>query len=230
MNLDSKLLALDEIYRAFDRFTSLLTVSCAPHCSDCCTQNVTLTTLEGLFILYHATPEGKKCILDKATAESVGKRFCPEISLNDLAELYAREKEIPEEAGHSPNGRCPLLERDLCSIYPVRPIGCRCLVSKRICRETGFADMEPFWLTVNTLFLQFIEHIDAGGLFGNLADVLLFLKSNENVEAYKTTGILDQKARLIQNRQISALLIPPEHKNSAADILSELQRVSNQYQ
>jgi hypothetical protein len=43
----------------------------------------------------------------------------------------------------------------------------------------------PFVITVNNLFLQYIEHIDFHGCSGNLSDVLLFLKSKERLESYR---------------------------------------------
>jgi hypothetical protein len=225
MNLNAKLHTLGKIYGVYDRFTAAMTVSCGPRCSTCCTPDVAMTTLEGIFVLNRATSEVKNRLLKKLEAIPHANRFCPEITLNHLARRYTQGKEIPEEKDHLPEGRCPLLEDDLCLIYPARPFGCRCLVSTRNCRITGFAEMDPFRLTVNTLFLQFIEHIDAGGLFGNLSDILLFFQSEKIVKAYENNTGLEPKASLIQNEPISALLIPPEHKHRAEDILCELQDI-----
>jgi hypothetical protein len=227
MNLDVKLRLLNEMYKIHSRWIGPLTVSCRRYCSTCCTQNVTMTTLEGVFILNEAMPKNEKHLLNELEAKQNGNRLCPETTLNHLAELCAQGKEIPEEKDFFPEGKCLLLENDLCSIYPARPFGCRCFLSKCDCRETGFADMYPFVLTVNTLFLQFIEHIDAGGLSGNLVDVLLFLKSHEKVKAYENAGVSASEAGLIQNRPISVLFIPPEHKNNVADLVFELQHLVN---
>jgi hypothetical protein len=46
------------------------------------------------------------------------------------------------------------------------------MVSKRCCSETGFAEMDPVVMTVNDVFMQFIEHLDTGGFSGNFTDVL----------------------------------------------------------
>ena len=40
------------------------------------------------------------------------------------------------------------------------------------CGETGSADIDDFTASVNTVFLQVIEHLDAEGCSGNLIDVL----------------------------------------------------------
>jgi hypothetical protein len=225
MNPNDKLSLLEKVYGLYDRFTEGLDVSCRPRCCTCCTTDVVMTTLEGFFILKNATAEQKKWIMARLIMKPHPNRFRPEITLNRMGELYAQGKEIPEEKDHLPDGVCPLLEKGLCSIYPIRPFGCRCLISKHVCKKTGFAEMDFFWVTVNTLFLQFIEHIDATGLTGNLTDVLLFYKTGENVPAYEKIEKLPRNECLVQNQPIRMLLVPSEHQKQAEDIYCELQQV-----
>lgn len=225
MNIHTKLHILEKIYQIHERFASNLAVACDRYCSTCCTQHVTMTTLEGYKIIQYATSNHKSEHLKRVIHEGNQNRFRPDITINHMAALWARGEETPEEEERVPEGKCPFLVDDLCAIYPARPFGCRCFLSVQNCRNTGFADMDPYVLTANTLFLQFIEHVDAGGLFGNLTDIVLFLETKSNLEAYKNNARLPQKDSLVSNRPIPALLIPPEHQGRIAEILSQLQNI-----
>ena len=47
MNLQRKMAVLERIYEIYDNFTKGLDVACKKQCANCCTCNVTMTTLEG---------------------------------------------------------------------------------------------------------------------------------------------------------------------------------------
>lgn len=51
MHLNLKLSALDQIYEIYDNFISGLEVACKRGCAHCCTTRVTLTTIEGYYII-----------------------------------------------------------------------------------------------------------------------------------------------------------------------------------
>ena len=122
-------------------------------------------------------------------------------------------------------GKCPFLKESECLIYENRPFGCRCLVSKRTCPENGYADIDDELLTVNTLFLQIIEHVDTQGLSGNLTDMLLFMESNESRLLYKKNMLKKPVKSLIENQSAKALLIPPEHRVKVKPILQSIQNI-----
>lgn len=225
MDIHTKLRILEDIYSIHEGFAADRIVACDRYCSTCCTRNVTMTALEGYKILQHLTSIRKMEYLQKVSRDRHQNRFCPEITINHLASLWVRGEDAPGEEGCDAEGKCPLLEDDLCAVYPVRPFGCRCFFSEKNCADTGFADLDPYVLTVNTLFLQFIEHVDAGGLFGNLTDIVLFLEKLENRNVYANNGPLHQKGPLLLNRPIPALLIPPEHQDRIGGILSKLQNI-----
>ena len=223
MNLNHKLSVLNEIYAVYDQFSSSLTVSCVKGCAACCTRNVTLTTLEGHYIIRYIASNSQKHLLKKLKMNKDQRRFRPEITINGLARFYLEGKEAPSE-DYPLEGRCPLLENDVCTIYPARPFGCRCFISHTDCRKTGVADVSPFTLTVNHLFMQFIEHVDADGLFGNLTDILLHLTPHTDVNS-KKDGTPSTAHALITNRPIPMLLVPPEHQHRIAPILSRLRAI-----
>jgi hypothetical protein len=122
-------------------------------------------------------------------------------------------------------GVCPFLSNQACPIYPERPFGCRCMVSKVPCDKTGYADIDEFVLTVNNLFLQFIEHIDTPGMTGNLVDVFRFFESADNQIAYGSAEIPGNPENLIFNSPIPIIMIPPRHRKRIHPILKALRDV-----
>lgn len=204
---------------------SVYNLACRKHCSACCTRNVTLTTLEGYRIANYISEHEHHDLFRKLRKAVSERRFQPRITTNRVAELCIEGKDLPEEESSSLWGKCPFLKENECLIYENRPFGCRCLVSKRTCRENGYADIDDELLTVNTLFLQIIEHVDTQGLSGNLTDMLLFMESNETRLLYKKSMLIKPVKSLIQNQPAKALLIPPEHRIKVKPILRSIQNI-----
>jgi len=223
MNLAKKMVVLERIYDIYDQFAKGLDVACKKYCANCCTRNVTMTTLEGYKIAEFIKLRGKTDLYRKIQQALGEKRFLPKITTNMLADLCLQGKDIPEEESNAQWGACPLLKNNACTIYQVRPFGCRCFVSKSNCRESGYAEVDPFVLTVNSLFLQYIEHADKDGCFGNLSDVLVFMQSKENRKFFEKGTLKCEDAYLILNRPAQAFLVAPEHKTRIEPILKDLQ-------
>lgn len=224
MDLNSKLAVLEKIYRIYGDFAATLNVACRRYCSLCCTVNVTMTTLEGCKIAESLIPEEEKHLFEKIRCASPQQRFRPRETVNMLAELSLEEGVIPEEDNAFP-GECPLLCDNECTVYNERPFGCRCFISEQNCAESGSATVDNFVLTVNNIFLQVIEHVDAGGFFGNLTDVLLFLENAENRDNLLSSKMINPSSVLIKNHQLKILMIPPEHREEAQPILDALNKL-----
>ena len=223
MNLQRKMVVLERIYEIYDNFTKGLDVACKKQCADCCTRNVTMTTLEGYKIAIFLKLRGKTDLYAKIQKDLYKKRFVPEITINMMADLCLQKKDIPDEESDVMWGECPLLINRECPIYKVRPFGCRCFVSEANCMENGYAKVDPFIITVNSLFLQYIEHTDKNGCFGNLTDILLFMQTEENRKFFEKGIIKCKNACMIPSRPVKALLVPPEHKARIEPILKALQ-------
>ncbi len=225
MNLEKRLSALDSIYNIYDEFSAGLDLACRKTCANCCTTHVTLTTLEGYKISNHLSLASRADLLNLIQTGRDAHRFRPEMTTNQLADWCARGIDPPVESEAAPGKACPLLTDRLCSIYDLRPLGCRCLVSRFNCDEKGYAEIDDFVLCMNTVFLQTIEHLDVRGCSGNLTDVLEVLLSEDHRAAY-AKGTLDCKnAGLISNHPLTALMIPPEHRTQIQPILHKLRQI-----
>ncbi len=149
--------------------------------------------------------------------------------IEKLSAIYGLYEEAIEEP--EPGSRpCPLLENETCPVYDIRPFGCRAMLSQADCAANGYAQMPPLALTVNHVFMQFIEHLDAGGVSGNLADLLLWqLDNNSFGQGLVNTPTVDagagEKQVLISNHPISGFMIPPEHRERVKPLLARLSNI-----
>ena len=216
--------SLERIYNLYDEFIKPFDLACKWRCSDCCTCNLTLTTLEGYHLLARADRLELKMLLENAKAAVGNPRFQPQITVNTIAQLCRDGKPVPDEAIDPSWGNCPLLTDDACPIYRLRPFGCRCMVSSRDCRKTGHASVDDLILTVNNLFLQYIEQIDPSGGTGSLIDILLYFERAGHLDTYQNRMTLAKDVGLAANRPIPVLMLPPEHRRQVQPILATLQQ------
>ena len=224
MDLNGKLVALDHIYRIYDEFADSLELACKKGCAHCCTTSVTLTTIEGYKIIEQLLPKKDVAWTGQIRRASEQAHFRPQITTNQLAQMCAEGLEPPEEKQPEHN-TCPFLSHDQCPLYHVRPFGCRCLVSRHDCGEHGYANIDDFVLSVNTVLLQSIEHLDADGCSGNMLDVLMVMTGQENRQAYKEGKLDCTSTGLIQNQPLAVLMIPPEHRARMKPILQSLRDI-----
>ena len=222
MNLEKRLIVINKIYQLYNDAITNLDVACKKYCSACCTPNVTMTTIEGYLIADHMILNGQTDLFEVIQSRISKNRFKPKITFNKIADLCRKGSDPPEEEKTYSNKSCPALKDNLCPIYKVRPFGCRCFISKHDCSKAGYAEVDPFDMTVNTLFMQFVEHIDFMGSSGNFADVLLLMASNENRENYKKNTLKHPGTDFVSNLEIKVLMIPPEHRMKVKPVLDAL--------
>ncbi len=213
---------LKKIYRFFYEAIEHIDVECQKKCSSCCTCNVTMTSLEAGFLINSLTPQEKKKLNTRLEQHSPKKRYIPKMTTNMFARLCRQGNEIPDEENDPAWGQCPMLVDKLCSIYDARPFGCRALLSQVHCRGKGYAQIPPFVLTINTLFLQTIEHLDQKGFTGNLSDMLALFLSDSAFAGFTDRFRIADDARFILNEKISILMVPPEHLEKVRPLLEKL--------
>jgi hypothetical protein len=222
---ENKLAALDQIYAIYDQFAATLDLACKKYCAHCCTADVTLTTLEGVKIVDPLISNRGSEVIETIQAATAKERFQPQMTTNQLSDLCIAGIEPPDEERPQEWEPCPLLKDNQCPLYLVRPFGCRCLVSRHDCGEKGYAEIDDFVLSVNTIFLQTIEHVDLRGCTGNMIDVLMRMSSGENRQAYKENRLDCGAVGLIPNRPLKVLMVPPEHQGKIEPILKQLREI-----
>lgn len=225
MRIERRLAVLEHLYRVYDRFCGTFDdLACRKFCDACCSRNVTLTTLEGLHLLLGldaACQDDLLAIVAQGYAENV---FRPRYTTNQIAAMCREGREPPEDAVDHDGSRCQFLADAACTYYKLRPFGCRCMLSRHPCGDRGYADVDDWVLTVNTVFLQTIEHIDRPGGFGNLQDVLLALGPEERRAAYRQGQPPSDAKGLIPNKPATMLMVPPEHQERIQPLLAEMQQ------
>jgi Fe-S-cluster containining protein len=219
---------LTQIYQLYDRITGSTALACRPGCAGCCTCNVTLTSLEARLMFNRLSSSRRRTLYAAITQKFPQNRYIPKTSTNRFAGLCMEDADLPEEENDPAWGQCPLLENDRCTIYDVRPFGCRAMVSETDCRDTGSAQMPAWILTVNNLFLQAIEHLDQDGYSGNLSDMLHRALSGNDVTGQDIQNHdLKNHKLFVKNEPITCLMIPPEHREQMAPIVRDLSELIN---
>lgn len=224
MEISAKLDILNQVYDIYDTFSAGLRVACSQGCAACCTQNVTMTTLEGYRILEYLIASEQPDLILCLRRSAGQERFQPALTTNELAALCIQGEDPPDDSNDLPPAACPFLSNNECLIYPHRPFGCRCFFSTERCSTINSAVVEPLLLTVNTLFLQVLEHVDVGGLGGNMTDVLLFLESKGRRKEYEKNATLRYPG-LSTNRSIPALMVPPEDRLKIQPLLQKIRNI-----
>jgi hypothetical protein len=225
-DISSKSKILDQIYAIYDEFAGSLDLACRKYCDHCCTSDVILTTLEGYKVMNGLSPDLAANLIRKIESALEMERFRPQTTTNRLAKLYAGGIDPPQDNISSNLSDCTILADHQCPIYKLRPYGCRCLLSRKNCGENGYAKIDDFVLSVNTVFLQTIEHVDAGGCSGNLIDILWTMSDDRKRGDYSNNALHCSANRLIPNQPLEVLMIPPEHREKMEPILENLRRIS----
>ncbi|MCG8530290.1 MAG: YkgJ family cysteine cluster protein, partial [Desulfovibrionales bacterium] len=179
--MKKKLSVLEQLYGLHDKALADLGMGdlfCEKGCAQCCTCNVTLTRLEAFYIK-EGLGEDRFRVLERLAQGAPEPRYRPQLSMNAFVRACMEGEDAPDGENDPSWGSCPLLEDGICTIYPLRPLGCRSLVSRKNCAETGYADMDPLVLTLNNLFIQFVEHLDRDGRTGNFSDMLMAVLDGE---------------------------------------------------
>ena len=227
--------ALDRLEKIYELYARVMEergcserAACAEGCASCCTCNVTLTSLEAAFLADRLDQPGRERAAGNLAARFPEKRYTPLLTTNGFAQACMSGKEVPEEENDPSWGECPLLEDGLCTVYPYRPFGCRAMVSETLCSKAGYARMPPRVLTLNNIFLQSIEHMDIGGVTGNLSDLLpLFLDlkkldKDDSDRKKKLPEKLKTQGKILRNSKIPVLMVPPEHREMAGPVIRQI--------
>lgn len=172
----SQLNILSTIYALYEQWAKAFVFVCRKGCATCCTRSVTMTTLEGELIYEYLTRQRPDVLPRLATLPDNSP--VPRTTTNQFAAACLRGEDIAEDTGSWDLTPCVFLQDGSCTIYPVRSFMCRSFGSRIRCDEQGEAEVEPLFLTLNTVIMQCIEHLDHGRLWGNMNTVLRRIAAN----------------------------------------------------
>lgn len=225
MNISEKQSRLEKLYALFEESAAEMPSACREQCADCCTRNVTVASLEGMWILDRLNADGVSRLYARTAGAGGLDRFRPVITTNALAEHTMSGEDPPEEDCRPEWTPCALLEERLCTIYGLRPFSCRCMNSKTRCGEIGAADMDEYLITLSTVFQQVIEHLDVPGFTGNFLDVMTALKEEEHRSLYRAGMLRGEAVGLLSNRPLTMLMVPPEHRARIQPVVESIQQI-----
>jgi len=239
LTLELKHSVLTAIYEVYEDVAKGFPSACRRDCRACCTQNVLATTLEVEVMLEDMEKNARGDLLEKIRTVRPGTRLQPMLTINALAGYCLRREEPPFEDEEFGRAACALREPAGCAIYRVRPFSCRCLWSEQLCEPVtvhweklkpgepmseseGEATMSPVLVTLNGVFQQILEHVDAGGLYGNMIDLVCVLAEPEARAAYRAGKGLKPTALVHATRPNPGFLVPPQHRQKVMSALNLL--------
>jgi len=170
-------LLLATLYDAFAQWASAFAFACRKGCATCCTRSVTMTSLEGDGIMAFLDETGRRSELAAPAFQPSANRMA-RCTTNAFVAAHLAGESV-EEAESWDLRPCPFLRDESCSIYPVRPFGCRLFASQDPCAASGVAEMPPGYFAGATVLLQYIEHLDNGGRWGTMVELLAGLNTGQ---------------------------------------------------
>jgi len=222
VSLEGKKSLLTALWEAYEEAASGFPSACKRDCKACCTHNVVATTLEAEAVLAYLEEAGRFDLVRVVTGAGEAQRIRPVLSINALAKCCLDRKEPPNEEAVFDTLPCPLRQEDGCPCYEVRPLNCRCLWSSELCEVDGEAVMNPVLVTINGVFQQIAEHIDVGGLYGNVFDLLSALNHPEIRAGYRLGVSLQPQKTMPGTLASPGFLVPPEHREPVLAALTRL--------
>jgi Fe-S-cluster containining protein len=204
------------IYTLYADWAEEFDYACHKGCATCCTQSVSMTMLEGELIHEYIQTERPELmtILDGLPGGAATPK-----TTNQFAAACLREEEDGDEPDSWNMAPCVFLRENCCAVYPVRSFMCRSFGSRIPCDLRGEAEVEPLLLTLNTVILQCLEHLDQGRPWGNMNLILRLVKENSS----GTSGPRRESVRI--SAPIPGFLIPPDETAAMHDKLQTLLKI-----
>lgn len=215
---------LQGIYTAFDQWSANLPFACARHCSACCTQNVTMTAVEGEVIHRLIHQQGHESWFAGQLLRKGATRR-PRLTTNDFAAACLQGEEIQLDS-HGNSSPCPFLEESCCRIYEARPFACRCFASEQRCFSDSSALVPDYYLSASMAVMQIIEHLGQGEYWGNMLDILSALcdlPENRQYGSLLPSSFTDQaRVQLIKARPLPGFFLLEEEMAQVGPLLEAI--------
>lgn len=206
MDRINKLLKVLDLH---SKWTDNKSLVCKKGCSECCTLNVSATSLEAELIKSKIGPS----LISKVEDYINYERFLPKTTTNTIANLAIQDIDPPEEELSNSDKKCPFLYNQECMIYDIRPLSCRVQLSYQDCKKTNIAELDEKTMSINTIFQQYTELLDYDGLSGNIIDLLI----------HGSNPVFT--AKFVKNQVPRAIMIPPQFQEELKPLLKELNEI-----
>jgi len=206
---------VERIYAIFSEWCENRVWACRKGCASCCTQNVTVTSLEARQVIAFIRDNNRKEWL-VARLDGHLSPHRPNYTINTLARACLAGKELAEEFSSTPVA-CPFLMEGCCTIYPVRPFACRSFLSMKRCTPSQPALVENAHLAAATAINQLLEHLDQRNPWGNMLDMLTMLlaedKEEQNSSATRHT---------LRSQPLPGFMLGPDEYDQVAPLLERI--------
>lgn len=216
---EEKLQKLDTLFSLYESWVGEFSFACSKGCATCCTQSVSMTMLEGELIHQYIVSERPELL---SLAHSLPAGRMNQKTTNQFAAACLRQEDEWEDEQNWDMTPCAFLRDDCCLIYPVRPFMCRSFGSKVECGMTGTAEVDELFLTLNTVVLQCIEHLDHSRPWGNMNTIMHMIFSQDD---WQKQGGQTQTGNYRLAQPIPGFLIPPAEKPLLENKLSALLQI-----
>lgn len=214
---------LHTIYDVFSEWSRDITVSCQKRCSNCCTQSVLITAVEGVEILRYIQAQK----MDELFVNSMSlKNFTPpEYTTNDFAKACLEGKDVDLSLPQN-LAPCPFLIDQECSIYPARPFACRLFVSQKVCSSSQPALVPDHYFEATVAVNQLIEHLGQKEYWGNMLDVLAALLDISEFKALSdkvgTTMSRQAKLQTLTAQPLPGFLLSEDKAGRAVSLIQKI--------
>jgi Fe-S-cluster containining protein len=212
------------IYAVFADWSRDLPAVCRQGCSACCTQNVTITAIEGEEILRYIVAENLGDWLAERLARPISHRSAT-MTTNEFAAACLEGREV-DPGDHGSIAPCPFLEDNLCRIYPVRPFSCRVFTSTRQCSALQPALVPDTYFEAATAVTQLVEHVGQKEYWGNMLDVLSALL---DISAFREIGdrlgqnlVVAARLRTLTAKPLPGFLLSEEEGGKVSQLLEDI--------
>jgi len=215
---------LKTIYTIFSNWSSDKIKACHKGCAVCCTQNVTITALEGEIILRHILKMNmEQWFADRLQKNRMHRR--PAMTTNDFARACLQKRDVNFE-DLSPQASCPFLKANICQIYPARPFGCRMMISETTCTAGRSALVTDHYFSATTAVTQIVEHLGQKEYWGNMLDVLPALcdisEFKEIANHLSTTMIMQARMQTLTAKPLPGFLFTEEEEIIVSPLLKQI--------
>lgn len=215
---------LSAIYNCFSDWSAPQQVCCRAGCATCCSCNVTVTALEARRIVEFCRLHDRlDWLVDKLGSPNVLDP--PKQTTNEYVSATLQERDPhPQTVQTAENdAKCPFLEKDICTIYSVRPFSCRCFVSTTPCSTKKAATIPDHHLYGAMAAQQIIEHLGQFSPWGYLTDVISVEIYRIGLEGFENARGATP-ARIRQARPLPGFIIPDNELDRVTPLLQAIFR------